>query len=168
MENSEARKIISDEEYHIEGRSSGVAYFVERNEDSITVDAVTEALDPVLAFLNEHLHRYECDQKVRGEIRLAVEEIFVNICSYAYSSGVDDARIICRLVEDDSYIQIQFLDKGIPFDPLVKEDADTSGRQFVEREGGFGIHIVKKTMDEVSYEYSNGMNVLKVKRFISK
>jgi len=166
MENSEARKII--EEFHIGGSSAGTSYYVEKNEDSITVEAVPEALEAVLGFLNEHLSCYECDQKVRNEIRLAVEEIFVNICSYAYASGTDEARIICRVVEEDYYLQIQFQDTGIPFDPLAKEEADTSGRQFVEQEGGFGIHLVKKTMDEVSYEHSNGMNILKVKRFISK
>lgn len=167
MEKNEANYTI-EEEYHIGGRSQGKSFYVEKNEDSITVEAVPEAMDTVLGFLNEHLHRYECDQKVRSEIRLAVEEVFVNICSYAYASGTGEARVLCRIVEEDTYFQIQFQDTGIPFDPLAKEEADTSGRQFVEQEGGFGIHLVKKTMDEVSYEYSNGMNILKVKRFISK
>ena len=167
MENSEAKKILY-EEYHIGGNPAVTSFYVEKNEDSITVEALPEALDAVLAFINEHLHRYECDHKVGSEIRLAVEEIFVNICSYAYASGSSGARIVCRVVEEDSFLQIQFQDTGIPFDPLAKEEADTSGRHFLEQEGGFGIHLVKKTMDEVSYEYNNGMNILKVKRFISK
>ena len=167
MEKNNAKKCI-DEEFHICGKTSKKAYIVEKSEDSITVEAVTEAMESVLVFLNEHLHRYVCDQKVRNEIRLAVEEIFVNICSYAYASKTDEAKVVCRIVEEDTCFQIQFQDTGIPFDPLAKEELDNCDQHFLEQEGGFGIHLVKQTMDEVSYEYSNGMNILKVKRFISK
>ena len=57
---------------------------------------------------------------------------------------------------------IQFLDHGKPFDPLAKEDADTSEEALMDRIGGLGILLVKETMDEVSYSYEDGKNILTI------
>ena len=61
-------------------------------------------------------------------------------------------------------VTIQFLDHGKPFDPLAKEDADTSGEALEEREGGLGILMVKKSMDDVRYDYENGKNILTIRK----
>ena len=158
--------LSGDETFHLDSNRKLPEYYVERIENCITVDAVREALDPVMDMINEYLVRYESSPKVMSEIRLAVEEIFENICSYAYEPGRGKVRIMCSVVEDGSVISIRFSDTGIPFNPLSKEAPDTTGKQFEEREGGFGIHLVKSVMDEVSYEYQNGMNILKIKRLL--
>ena len=59
---------------------------------------------------------------------------------------------------------LQFLDSGIPFDPLAKEDPDTSIEANMEREGGLGIFMVKQLMDDVSYIYEDGKNVLTIQK----
>ena len=153
------------EEFHLGGDKEAEEYYLEEGPDYIVVDAVSEALDAVQDFIQVRLLMAHCPKISCAEIRLAVEEIFINICSYAYAPNVGRARVRCRVKEDESYVQLQFSDHGTPFDPLKKEDADTTGKQFMEREGGFGIHLVKNMMDEVAYEYRDGMNILKVKRF---
>ena len=56
-------------------------------------------------------------------------------------------------------MEISFIDSGIPYNPLTHEDP-VSGLTCKERkEGGFGIYIVKKSMDDVRYEYVDGANV---------
>ena len=96
------------------------------------------------------------------QIRLAVEEIFVNIASYAYDPSVGPAEVRCEVLEDPLRVIIQFLDGGKPFDPLAREDADISEDGLMMREGGLGILLVKETMDDVSYTYENGKNILTI------
>ncbi len=130
--------------------------------ESLTVTAVVENLDEVIAFVAKRLENYGCDRKTLMQIRLAVEEIFVNISSYAYDPSVGPAEVRCEVLEDPMRVIIQFLDGGKPFDPLAKEDADTSEEALMSRIGGLGILLVKETMDDVSYEYKDGQNILTI------
>ena len=135
-------------------------FMIEQDEDSITVEAVEDALYPVQEFIDQKLLRFGYFGRDVHMIRLAVEEVFINICSYAYQSSIGTAKISCRLDGDVSNLILRFADSGIPFNPLEQAEADTSGVQFMEREGGFGIHLVKKIMDKISYEYKDGKNYL--------
>ena len=130
--------------------------------ENLTVTAVVDNLDEVQSFVLKRLEKYGCDKKVLMQIRLAVEEIFVNIASYAYDPSVGPAEVRCEVLEDPLRVVIQFLDGGKPFDPLAREDADTSEEALMEREGGLGIFLVKETMDELSYEYKDGKNIFTV------
>ncbi len=141
-----------------------IDYKISEDGSSITIDAVDEAIDPVQAFIRGKLKKYGCDRKILGQIRLAVEEIFINIISYAYRPEIGKAEIFCEVEETPLCVTIQFMDSGKPFDPLAKEDADISGAMFLERPGGFGIHLVKNTMDDVEYEYKDGKNILIIKK----
>ena len=98
------------------------------------------------------------------QIAVASEEIFVNISSYAYDPSIGPAEVRCEVLEDPLRVVIQFLDHGKPFDPLAKEDADTSEEALFSREGGLGILLVKETMDDVSYTYQDGKNILTIKK----
>ena len=98
------------------------------------------------------------------QIELAVEEIFVNIASYAYDSEDGEAEVRCKVLEDPLRVVVQFLDSGKPFDPLAREDADTSEDALMGREGGLGIFLVKSTMDSVEYAYEGGKNILTIRK----
>lgn len=68
------------------------------------------------------------------------------------------------VVGEPLQVTLQFLDSGKPFDPLAKPDADT-GLSAEEREiGGLGILMVKKSMDQVRYEYKDGCNIPRLKK----
>ena len=55
---------------------------------------------------------------------------------------------------------------GIPYDPLAKVDPDIT-HSLEERDvGGVGIYMVKKTMDDISYEYKDGQNILRIKKLL--
>ena len=130
--------------------------------ESVTLTAVIENLDTVNGFIRNKLEALGAQRNVLMQIRLAVEEIFVNISSYAYDPSVGPAEVRCEVLEDPLRVVIQFLDGGKPFDPLAKEDADTSEDALMARDGGLGILLVKETMDDVKYEYKNGKNVLTI------
>ena len=132
--------------------------------ENLTVNAVVDNLDEVIAFVNKRLEKYGCDSKTLMQIHLAVEVIFVNIASYAYDPAVGPAEVNCEVLEDPLRVVVQFLDGGKPFDPLAREDADTSEEALMSRIGGLGILLVKETMDDVSYEYRDGKNILTIQK----
>ena len=129
---------------------------------SMTIAAKTEELDKVTGFVEETLAPYDCPMRTLLQLRLAIEEVFVNIASYAYAPGEGEAEIRCQVLEEPLRVVICFLDGGQPFDPLAREDADTSEEGLMSREGGLGILLVKKTMDDVQYSYADGKNVLTI------
>jgi sigma-B regulation protein RsbU (phosphoserine phosphatase) len=131
-----------------------------KNMYEITVDAKVDALSEVLAFIDKHVEEMGFGMKTQMQIDIAVEEIFVNIASYAYPNGDGTATISVSESTSPTAIRITFVDSGIPYNPLVKEDPDiTLGAE--EREiGGLGIFMVKKSMDDVNYEYTHGHNRL--------
>ena len=147
-----------------EGNDEPIEYTIGHDGNSIIIDATEDAIDPVQDFIREKLLTYGCERKPLNQIRLAVEEIFVNIISYAYRPEIGKAEILCNVYENPLSVIIQFMDSGKPFDPLAVEEADTSGAMFLERPGGFGIHLVKSTMDDVEYEYKDGKNILRIKK----
>ncbi|MBO5560161.1 MAG: ATP-binding protein, partial [Firmicutes bacterium] len=113
----------------------------------LVVDAKTENLEQVNDFIADNL--MGCPMKLLMQIDLVVEEVFVNIANYAYKDKVGKAKVMCELDKENNLLTIVFEDKGVPFDPLSKEDPDiTAGAD--EREiGGLGIFLTKKLMDEV-------------------
>ena len=131
---------------------------------SLTVPARTECVDEINEFVNRELEAYDCPMGAQMQIELAIEEIFVNIASYAYKPVEGEAEIRCEVLQDPLRVVIQFLDGGKPYDPLAKEDADTSPEALEAREGGLGILLVKKTMDDVQYVYEGGKNILTIQK----
>lgn len=128
----------------------------------LVVPAEMKELDHVQQFIAQQLEAVDCPPKAQFQIEIAVEEIFVNIVSYAYRPEVGEATIRCEVNEETLQVIIEFQDHGKRFDPLAKKDADTSEEALLGREGGLGILMVKKSMDEVSYRYENGQNILTI------
>ncbi|MBQ5952741.1 MAG: ATP-binding protein [Lachnospiraceae bacterium] len=122
--------------------------------------AKVEYLDEVTGSVDAVLLSCGASDEVRFEIRLAVEEIFVNIADYGYPDGEGKAALSCALLDGKKQIRIRFTDSGIEFNPLAREDADTSEEGLLSREGGLGILLVKRMMDEVTYCRRHGKNVL--------
>lgn len=130
-------------------------------------DAVTENLDQVLAFLDSQLESWDCPMRVQMQLDVAVEELFVNIASYAYGDNTGTAEITMELLPDQ-IVQITFRDSGTPYNPLEKPDPDVTMPAEERQIGGLGIYIVKKSMDEVLYRYEDGQNVLTIRKAFSE
>jgi len=129
---------------------------------SITVPTTNVDPSPIMEFVNEELAMHDCPPKALYQIEVAIEEIFVNIVSYAGLSDDDGVEVHCEVLENPLRVVVQFLDKGIPFDPLAKDDPDRSPDAIMDREGGLGIFMVKQMMDDVSYAYEDGKNTLTI------
>ena len=128
------------------------------------IDAVVENIDVVTDFVNEQLEQYNCPMKAQMQIDIAIDELFGNIAHYAYNPEIGQATVRVEVLEEPLSVVITFIDNGIPYDPLSKEDPDVSLSAEERQIGGLGIYMVKKSMDEIAYEYKEGQNILSIKK----
>ena len=111
-------------------------------------------------YVNENLDAVGCSMKSQMQIDIAVEEIFVNICKYAYHPDKGRAVVRVEVLDDPVQVKITFIDHGKPYDPLLKDDPDITLSAEQRDIGGLGIFMVKQTMDAVEYQYKDGSNIL--------
>ena len=132
----------------------------------LTIAATVENIETVTDFVNEQLEALDCPRKTQMQIDIAIDELFGNIAHYAYNPDVGEATVCVEVVGEPLAVVITFIDKGVPYDPLAKADPDTTLSAEERDIGGLGIHMVKKSMDDVTYEYKDGQNILKIKKNI--
>lgn len=132
----------------------------------LTIAATVENIEVVTDFVNAQLEALDCPIKAQMQIDIAIDELFGNIAHYAYNPDVGDATVQVEVQKEPLAVIITFIDGGVAFDPLAKKDPNISLSAEEREDGGLGIFMVKKTMDEITYEYKNGKNILKIKKNI--
>ncbi|SDB17294.1 Anti-sigma regulatory factor (Ser/Thr protein kinase) [Ruminococcaceae bacterium FB2012] len=128
----------------------------------LILEATVDNLEKVMEFIDAELEQHDCPVKTQMRIDVAVEELFVNIANYAYAPGAGNAEIRIDFQNKPAAAVITFSDSGKPFDPLAKEDPDVTLSVEERKIGGLGIFMVKKSMDDVRYEYKDGKNNLTI------
>ena len=131
----------------------------------LTVDATIENIETVTEFVNNQLEAMNCPVKAQMQIDIAIDELFGNIAHYAYTPKIGQATVQIEMAKDPLAAVVTFIDNGKPYDPLKKPDPDITLSAEERDIGGLGIYMVKKSMDEISYEYREGQNVLKIKKY---
>lgn len=136
----------------------------------LKVEATIENLSKVFTFLQESLDKCDVPPKIKRQIKLCVEEVYMNITHYAYNPETGEATVGVDLVggEDPKRIIISFADEGKPYDPLKREDPDVESGLDDRPIGGLGIYLVKTTMDSIDYEYKDGQNLLTIEKDLDK
>ena len=130
--------------------------------NEMTVEATLENIPAVTAFVDERLEALDCPMKAQMQIDVAIDELFSNIARYAYDPVTGPATV--RVDQEPRAVRITFIDHGKPYDPLAKADPDVTLSAEDRQIGGLGIFMVKKTMDDVQYEYKDGQNILTVEK----
>ena len=105
-----------------------------------------------------------CHLKEPLALRLACEEIIMNVTSYAYPEGVDGFLDVA--IQKTDRIVIRFEDGGVPFNPLEQIAPNTKLSWKERRVGGLGIFLLRYKMDDVRYIYENHKNVLTIEKVI--
>ena len=132
----------------------------------LVVEAKVENLTMVNEFVEELLQPLNCSIKVQMQLELAVEEIFVNIAHYAYGEKTGKAFITGRILEEPLRLELVFMDEGIPYDPLAREDPNLEQKMEDRAIGGLGIYLVKKNVEEIAYSHQEGKNMLTLCKYI--
>lgn len=130
----------------------------------LSIDATVENIAPVTDFVNGELAALNCPGRIQRQIDVAIDELFGNIAQYAYDPAVGPATVRVEVTEEPLAVVITFIDHGVPYDPLAQADPDVHTPLEERQTSGLGVFLVKQTMDDVTYEYKDGQNILKIKK----
>lgn len=149
-------------------REHGVKKTVEKEAGSITVEAVMGNLEKVLSFVRRELNEAESGMLDCLTLEIIVEELYTNIASYAYGKHAGIVTVRCSAKRDPLELTVTFLDRGIPYNPLEHEDPDIKAPLEKRSIGGNGILMAKKLMDDMRYEFKDGMNILTIRKTMNR
>lgn len=127
------------------------------NSEEKTVEALSANVPVIMNWIQISLNENCPNNDVSMLVSTAVDDILSNIVDYAYQGG--KGTVTVKKICDSHRIELQFIDSGVPFNPLNEEAPDLNDQ---ERVGGLGIYLIRNIMDDVRYEYSNGKNILTV------
>lgn len=126
-------------------------------------NATVEELEAVIELVNATLVKSGWDALELPIIDIAVEEIYINIASYAYKDKTDVTPFAdITIISDEESVEVVFEDCGVQYNPLEKPDPDVTLPAEERSIGGLGIYMVKNSMDRVNYEYRDGRNVFTI------
>jgi anti-sigma regulatory factor (Ser/Thr protein kinase) len=128
---------------------------------SVVLENKLEELRVLTQMLQAFLHPYQMPSGALYAIELSLEEILVNIVSYAYD---DDGphEIHFNVDVDAEMIAMKFIDDGRPFNPLAAEKMETGNPLSENGEGGLGINFVRQMRDMMEYQRKEDRNVLRI------
>ena len=128
-------------------------------EDLLVVKAEVSETAKVLQVVEEDMISKKVSPEGQSKIMVACEEIFSNIAQYAYKDG---GMVRIRSTVAYGKYLLRFMDNGVAYNPLEKEDPDINTAAEERDIGGLGIFIVKQMMNEVNYERIAEQNILTV------
>ncbi len=117
------------------------------------------SLTPFTEFAHEGARAASLPEDSLGKLDLMLEEVLVNVFTYAYPQGGGEAAL-GYAVASPNCLRIDVCDSGQEFNPLDKAEPDLDLSLEDRPIGGLGIFLVKKMADSVTYRRENGRNIL--------
>ena len=134
----------------------------------IHIDSKVENIPEVMDFVRTELETLGCSEQIKTQFKMAVDELFGNICLYAYGKGTGPVTVSAGKEGEPPAAVVAFCDNGSPYNPLEADtpdiDLDIEDRPI----GGLGIFLIREMMDGMSYEYKDGCNVLKLTKILEE
>jgi anti-sigma regulatory factor (Ser/Thr protein kinase) len=97
---------------------------------------------------------------------LVLDELLTNIISYGYTDS-DTHQITVELTVVDGAMTIRIVDDGVAFNPFEQDAPDLESSIERRELGGLGIHLVKKFMDDYSYQRSDEFNIVTLSKSLA-
>jgi anti-sigma regulatory factor (Ser/Thr protein kinase) len=128
----------------------------------MVVPASLDQLDVVNEFIARELEKYDCPMPAQMQLDVALEEMFVNVCHYAYKDSDEPGGCVVSYLctSHPRGIVIALVDKGWPFDPLTRKDPTKPTSIQEAKIGGLGIFMTKKSVDDIAYMRAGDKNVV--------
>lgn len=138
-----------------------------RLQRSIILPNNVQTVPTLTDFVDEVCKALEFDRSATMKMSLAIEEAVVNVMDYAYPVGtMGDVKV--EALADDVCLIFSIIDNGIPFDPTLKGEVDTTLPAEERPIGGLGIHLIRQIMDSIHYERIEDKNILTLRKKLIK
>ena len=117
-----------------------------------TFDRSFDALPSLVAFTTDFFARHGVDGALLYPVDFALEELFTNVIKYAEGGA---AQIDIDIATLAGAVEVVLTDYDVGrFDITEVPDAKVDLRIEERRPGGLGLHLVRRMVDRVDYEYS--------------
>ena len=130
---------------------------------SLTTTASLDNFEQIEDFIRKHLKKADCPPKAVNHVLIAVEELVVNVCSYAYPDAADGKpgplRVHITWRTQPNSVVVEIGDDGVPFNPLEHDDPEHPESVDKAKVGGLGLLMTKKLMDEIEYVHEGIANM---------
>lgn len=137
---------------------------MEKIKNQITILAVKKETEKAIDTITELLFLNHVDYSTINKVSIALEEVLINIVSYAYEDTGNIDIIYELTTEPKKELSVTIIDEGKEFDPLKKEDPNITDLYEERKIGGLGIFMTKQIMDEVSYLRKDNKNILHLRK----
>lgn len=135
----------------------------------VSLENKISELDKLRETLEDLCSRWNFPLAVCMSLNLALEEAFTNIVNYAYDDQLSHMiRLNFSYTDADNRFEVEITDDGKAYDPTVQKKPDISLSAEERPIGGLGIFLIKKIMDEVSYERVSNQNKLYLTKHINR
>lgn len=131
----------------------------------IELKANLASIPQIRDMLGEIMASSKFSQREILEAQLAVEEACTNIALYAYPSSDGTVDVTFEVNGDGLIIDIE--DSGLPFDAVRHKAELPSGEAKDRKIGGLGIYLIKRLMNDISYQRKDGKNMLRLTKIHS-
>ena len=121
----------------------------------------TETVENVLDMAEEFFSKNKVSIKTVTAMNVSIDEIVSNVVNHSVATFL---QVSCQINEEQAVMT--FSDNGKPYDPMKREDPDVTLPSNEREIGGLGIFLIKKLMDQVSYEYRDETNHLTIRKKI--
>lgn len=126
---------------------------------TITVTNDLKQVHEVNSFVEGVTAELAMEHSDAANVKLAVEEVVVNVINYAYPTG-ETGNIDITAKASATELRFIISDSGTPFAPTDAPDVDTTLSAEERQIGGLGIFLVRQLMDTINYERHASHNIL--------
>lgn len=120
-----------------------------------------ETINQVTEYFESELNKFEVPSKIIMKLLVAVDEIYSNIIRYSNAN-----ETVIKISKNENELNFEFIDDGIPYNPLEAKEPDVTASADEREIGGLGIFMVKKILDKIDYSYLEGKNILKLTKIL--
>jgi anti-anti-sigma factor len=114
-------------------------------------DRSLDALNAMFAFTRESFARETMDSRLLPVVDLALEELFTNVVKYARETR---SRVKIDLGKVPNGVEVTLTDRDVDFFDVTRTaEVDTSLPLDQRTPGGLGLHLIKKMVDFIEYQY---------------
>lgn len=109
-----------------------------------------ENLPRFMSFIDDACKRAGADEETAYALRLAVEEVCINLIHYGYKD-MTPGTIRVSFDRRGDRITVKIRDHARPFDPAGAPEPDLTSDAEARPIGGLGWYLVKRSVDKLDY-----------------
>ena len=127
------------------------------NTHTLTIPSSTRFLEDVREFVTTHAEQAAFSESDVEQLKMAVDEACTNVIEHAYQGQNEQPIDIAVIIQPDR-LTVRIRDKGRQFNQISYQEPDLVKYAKAKKSGGFGVHIMRRLMDEVQYRTTGGVN----------